>query len=629
VSSPTALHRTKLAAAVLVVAAAFAAYLPGLPGDFVYDDHRLIVQNDGLKRPFDPARALLRDYYASDFDRMGLGYYRPVAVLSVELDYRRGGGASLPFHLTNAALHASASLLVFLLGLTLFEGGVGASAAAALLFAVHPAHAESVAFISGRVDPLMAVFALAAVLLHLGAGRARHPWWWRSGAGLAWLVALLSKEMAVTVPVLVVLLETAREGWPRPEQRAERAARYAPYAVAAALYVAMRWIGLGRLLGASTGSLAPSLLRPFVVLGSYLTWLVAPPPRLHLEPPPVTGIVAVGAALAVPLAVVAGIVLWRRGRKVEAALVGWCLVSLLPVAQLRPIETTLSERFLYLPSAGTALLIAPLMVDGRLWGPRRPEVSRRCNTAESTFLEKSTISRPPWAWRAVPAAVLVVLGAYYAGVLLYRVPLWRNELALWSVKAAEEPSSLKAQLNLAYVHVRQGRRDEALAAFERARKLGMDPAVLDGEIAGLLGSSTPEERIATLRRTIEHSPGDGSLRSNLGFFLLQHGDLAASAEAFAKAVELTPARAEAWLGLAMTRLRLRDLAGAEEAARRAAALNPELGMARALLAECELRLGRPCEALRLAKDVVLEDPAERQGLERILGAAEAACSGAN
>ncbi len=591
--------RTRLAAAAIIAAAAFAVYLPGLPGDFVYDDGRLIVQNDGLKRPFDPGRALLRDYYASDLDRMGLGYYRPLAILSVELDYRRGGGASLPFHLTNAALNAGASLLVFLLGLVLFEGALGASAAAALLFAVHPAHAESVAFISGRVDPLMAVFALAAVVLHLRAERTRRPWAWRAGAGLAWLAALLSKEMAVTVPVLVVLLESAREGWPRPGERAARAARYAPYVASAAVYATMRSLGLGRLLGAADASLAPSLLRPFVVLGSYLAWLVAPPPRLHLEPPPVEGIAAAAAVLAVAGAAGASVLLWRHGRKIEAALVGWCAVSLLPVAQLRPIETTLSERFLYLPSAGAVLLIAALALHS---GGRTR--------------------------RALGAAALAILGAYYAGVLLYRVPLWRNELALWSAKAAEEPSSLKAELNLAHVYVRLGRRDDAMSSFERARKLGMDPALIDGEIASLLGAATPEGRIATLRRSIEHSPGDGALRSNLGFVLLERGDVAAAAEAFAKAVELTPARAEAWLGLAMTRLRSKDVEGAEEAARRAAALNPDLGLAAALVAECELRLGRPCEALRLAGQVVLDDPRERAGLERVRAAAETACRAA-
>jgi tetratricopeptide (TPR) repeat protein len=588
--------RAKLAAAILTAAVAVVVYLPGLPGEFVYDDGRLIVQNDGLKRPFDPRRALLRDYYASDFDRMGLGYYRPVAVLSVELDYRRGGGAALPFHLSNAAVHAGASLLVLALGLVLFEGAVGASAAGALLFALHPAHSESVAFISGRVDPLMALFGLAAIVLHLRGARSARPWRWRAGAGLAWLLALLSKEMAASVPLLVLLLEIAREGWPRRDGLGGRAARYVPYLGASAVYAAMRLAGLGRLLGAADTSTAPSILRPFVVLGSYLAWLVVPPWGFHLEPPPVEGAKAALAVLALAGALAGAVLLWRAGRRLEGALAGWCLVSLLPVAQLWPIETTLSERFLYLPSAGVTLLLAALLLRG----------DKRMR-------------------RAAGAAALALLGAYYAGLLLHRVPLWRNELALWTAKAAEEPTSLKAQLNLAHVYLRLGCRDESLASFERAKTLDIDPALVDAEMASLLGGGTLEERIETLRRSVAHTPRDGALRSNLGFLLLQQGDIAAAGEAFEKAVEVSSARAEAWLGLAMVGLRSNRIEAAGEAARRAAELDPDLGIAKAIRAECELRLGRPCEALRLAENVVLDDPSERAALERIRASASAAC----
>ena len=96
-----------IAAGAALAVLAVVVHLPGLPGDFVYDDHRLIVRNDGLRRPFDPARAFLRDYYASDLDRGGLGYYRPVALLSNEADFRRGGGRPAAFHATNLAVHMS------------------------------------------------------------------------------------------------------------------------------------------------------------------------------------------------------------------------------------------------------------------------------------------------------------------------------------------------------------------------------------------------------------------------------------------------------------------------------------------------------------------------------------------
>lgn len=583
------------AVAVLVVAAAVAPYLPGLPGEFVYDDGRLIEENDGLRRPFHPGRAFLRDYYASDLDRMGLGYYRPLAVLSNEMDFRRGGGGASAFHATNLVLHAACSLLVLALGTAVL--GAGPAAAAALLFAVHPAHAESVAFISGRVDPLATLFVLAALLLHLRGNRSQRSAPWRAAAGAAWLAALLSKEMGVTAPALAFLLESAIEGLPARGAWRERARRYVPYAVALAAYLVLRAVGLGGLLGPTPPGTEFSAGRPFVVLGSYLAWLVLPPPGLHLEPEPAVGAGAALAALALGATVAGAIVLAWKGARREAALAAWCVVSLLPVAQLRPIETALSERFLYLPSAGAALLLASLAF--------RP-TSRRL--------------------RAAALAALALLGAAYVAILVPRSVAWRSAISLWTEKGEEDPGSIKAWLNLGRAHARAGNREEARAAYERAKGLGVDAEMVEGEIASLLGSDDPDQRIRAVRAALARTPGDGALWHNLGFFLLERGEAREALAAFAEAGRLVPGRPETWLGAAMANLRLGDAAAAREDAARALRLKPDLGLARGLLAECELRAGNPCEAARLVEGLELDEPLEREQLARVAERARAGCA---
>ena len=579
-----------------MLCAAAVPYVPGLPGQFVYDDHRLIVENDGLRRPFDLRRAILRDYYASDLDRKGLGYYRPLAILSNELDSRRGGGAPRAFHVTNIALHAASSLLVLVLGLRLFHGAVPWACGAAVLFAVHPAHAESVAFISGRVDPLATLWALASIVLHLHANRAARPWPWRAAAAVAWLGALLCKEMAVTVPVLTLAVECAEEGLPSRRTLRPRIARYVAYAPTLAAYLGMRFAALGAHLPEGAAEASVSLFRPIVVAGSHLVWTFLPPPGLHLEPPPFEGALAAGATLVVVAAAAGVAVAWIRGLRLQAALLAWCLVSLLPVVQLRPLETVLSERFLYLPTVGAVLLT----------------VSLAQRTARSPARRGLVVG-------------LVVLGATYTAILVPRAWMWRDEVRLWSAKAREEPASIKAHLNLAEAFARRGWSDAARVECERAVALGFDETAARGHLAGLLAEGTLEERVGTVREALSKAPGDGALWNNLGFLLLQSGRGREAVAAFTTAVSITPARGEAWLGLARARASQGDGFGAREAARHASLLNPSLGLARLIWAVGELGEGRPCEALRLTAGLELEEPEEVAWLGRLRTAAGEQC----
>lgn len=580
----------------LAMSLAALVYLPGLPGDFVYDDYRLIVDNDGLKRPFDPSRAFLRDYYASDVDATALGYYRPIAILSNEWDYRIAGGRSLPFHATNIAVHVLATALVFALARLLAKGSALAATSAGVLFALHPSHAESVAFISGRVDPLAGAFVLAVVTCHLIADRSDRPWRWRAAAAGAWLGGLLSKEMAVTAPLLAFVVESGVDGWPSSWRAwAERARRFLLYVPVALLYLALRTAALHGLLAPPTGG-AASLSQPIVALGTYLRWLVLPPWGLDLEPAPEGGR---WLALAIASIVVTAAGLWglaRRALRVELAAGAAAIVALAPVLQLRTIETALSERFLYLPSAFAMIVIGLL------------------------------VARPTGSTRRAAIGAVVLLAAVYAAVLAPRALAWRDEVALWTAKDREDGGSLKARLNLGRAFHRRGDDAAARRAYESAIALapGVEP-VVRGEMSSVLSSASQGDRVDDLRRAIAASPLDGSLWANLGFLEFERGDLAGATSAFDRAIDLSPLRADAWLGAALAKLRAGDAAGAETAAARAMTLNPALSLAAAIRAECLFRLGRPCESKALAAGLQLDDPQQQAALVRLRAAAQAAC----
>ena len=591
--------RARLASALLFCAfLAVAVYVPGLPGEFVYDDHRLIADNDGLKRPFDPSRAFLRDYYASDLDRTGLGYYRPIAILSNELDYRLGGGGALLFHLTNLLLHVAATCCVFALARRLAPSGVVAPVVAASLFALHPAHAESVAFISGRVDPLATVFVLAAILLHLRANDSSRPWPWRVAAAGAWLCGLLSKEMAVTAPVLAAVLEAGTEGLPSRRDLKARALRYVPYLTVAGIYLAARVTALGHLLAPSPEGGTLSVAKPLVALGTYLRWLVLPPFGLNLEPEPAGGSWAMLAGLGILAALFALLYFWRRGFKVELATASAAGLALLPVLQLKPLETALSERFLYLPSAFAMTLLGLL--------------AARSRSARG---------------RAATIAAVILFGGLYVAILVPRSRLWRDEVRLWTAKDGEDGGSLKARLNLGRAHHRRGDDVAARAAYDGAIALapGLAPQIR-AEMSTLAGDGAAGDPADDVRRALTASPGDGSLWGNLGFLLFERGDMAGAATAFERATELSPGRATGWLGAGLVKLRQGDFPGAEADAARAVELDPALGLARAIQGECLLRRGRACEALAAIEGLRLEDSGQRAALDRIRTASELACS---
>jgi hypothetical protein len=193
----------------IVAIAALAVHGASLAFDFTYlDDRDLIVDDHAfLSQPASLIHAFGRAYMHV-VDR-GHAYYRPLVTVSYALDAEWSGVRPLGYHATNVALHAIACIL-FLALLRRFSLPPVVAIGAALLFAVHPSLAAAVAWIPGRNDSLLAVFALAAWLAFLrdrerpsGAARALHF--------VFWGLALLTKETAVVLPIVwmagVALLE--------------------------------------------------------------------------------------------------------------------------------------------------------------------------------------------------------------------------------------------------------------------------------------------------------------------------------------------------------------------------------------------------------------------------------------
>jgi Flp pilus assembly protein TadD len=199
------------------------AFWPALQGDFNWDDDINLVANLRF-RGFDASQ--IRWMFTNTL----MGHYMPFTWLTFALDHVLGRMDPWGYHVASLLLHAANAVLVYLVARRLLtvalettvDTRVGA-ALAALLFALHPQRVESVAWISDRATLLCGTFYLLAVLAYLravGVPDGRRRTWWGAASLVAFAAALLSKGMAMTLPITLLILDTYplrrwRAGWPR------------------------------------------------------------------------------------------------------------------------------------------------------------------------------------------------------------------------------------------------------------------------------------------------------------------------------------------------------------------------------------------------------------------------------
>ena len=548
---------------------AIAVFAPTLGYRLVWDDPKLL----GVLQERLLGGGLLA-VLGADFrldPAVPLGFYRPVTMLSLWLDRALGGGAAWPFHLTNVLLNALASALLFRL-LRRLGVETGPALAGAALFAVHPVHVESVAFVSGRTDLLATVFTLGATILWLrdrAAERSGGPWTIGAASAL-FALACLSKEVAFVLPLVLVawdaLLPAASSAWCARGRFAWLAGLGT--ALLAVLFLRGAVAGVPLLgAGAGTGAAVPlgeRLAAAPAVLLSALQLLVLPWPLSPYHTPDQIrfGALAIAAAA---LVVVAWCLLagrrWQRAGLLSAA---WTVLFLLPSAGIAAhAGAPLAERFLYLPSAGLPMLA--LAAAGHAFHARR-----------------------------AVAALLGVAALAGAALSAGESRIWRDEEALYAALVARSPRYADGFVGLAHVREGQGRFDEAAALLDRA--IALDPMLEGAHMKlGLVRGRQArwDESIASFRRALELRPDYPEALANLGYtFLLMRRPLDAIPP-LERAVALRPGFAAAWTSLGRARGVTGDPSGAAQAFERAIALAPGDPEARLGLVFARVREGRP------------------------------------
>ena len=407
----------------LLLGFAAAAWWNAFGGAFVYDD--LNILNAALAENAREAVAQVA------------GGIRPFVKLTFLVDRWLWDEAAAGYHLAGVALHLGCVLLVYAIVARLDGERRTTAFWTALAFLVHPLATESVTYVSGRATVAMAFFYLAAVHLYL---RERHAW-----ALAAFVLALACKELAITLPVALLLLDGGRftrrqlAFWGVLAAWLAAAALHPRYAFLLAESLAVRPIADN--LAAQANALA------------YALTLFADPSRLSLvhgldaatsfaDPRTLRSIAVLGALAAIVMA---------KGDRLERIGIAWFFLQLLPAHSVLPRYELLSERNLYLAAPGLFLVMASL---GCRLSARLPAAGQRL------------------AMAAAFVAIAALAAATHARNALYADPV-----ALWSDAVAKAPASAVARVNLGYVRYERGDLDGAIADFRAALALDRDNPV--------------------------------------------------------------------------------------------------------------------------------------------------------
>jgi tetratricopeptide (TPR) repeat protein len=508
-----------------------------------FDDNRYVTENPFVQRGLSWANV------AWAFSTLTASNWHPLTWLSHMLDVQLFGLDAGAHHLVNVALHAANAVVLFLV-LARMTLAPGRSAVVAALFAVHPTHVESVAWVAERKDLLSSLLGLLALAAY--ARYVRRPALGRYALVVAAFAAsLLAKPMWVTLPFLLLLLDA----WPLGRWRSVGARRLVleklPLLALSAASSAVTVVAQDR-GGAITGLDLPVSLRLGNAAVSYVRYAAKtfwPHPLSIYYPHPgseLSPLLAIAAAL-VCVGVTASTVAWAR--RAPWAAVGWCwfLGTLVPVIGLvQAGGQAMADRYTYLPTIG--LLLAAV------WSAER--VAARFSAT------------------LAGVAVAAMLTLALAGVTLSYLELWANHVGL----------------------------------FQHALEVGGESGVVHGVLSeGLRHEGRVAEALEQARTAVQFDPRSARHRINLGNMYREAGRLTEAREQLEQAVSLDPRHPGAWTNLGLVEQDARAYVDAERAFFQVTRLTPGDAQAWSRLGGLRARTFRPLEAIEAFREAVRLD----------------------
>jgi len=443
---------------LFVIFSSLAIYINSLSGDFIWDDIEQIVDNPVIKDIGN-----IPSFFTSDLWRLisnptiGSYYYRPFFLLSLAVDYNLWELNPFGYHITNLVLHTLASFLIYQIGRRLFLKSTPAFLGS-MLFAVHPVHVESIAWISGRTDPMAAVFFLLSFYFYI---------LFRDGKGfimlilslVAYFFSLLSKEIGITLPLLLLVYELSFKPPLAISLKLSKVIHsnkirllqiIGIYLVISFMYLYIRAAVLGEAIGEFSASppIEKRIYTSFGVILDYLRIMVLPVNLKLLYDVPLRESIfdwqVIFSLLLLAAVFIATLLTYRKDKMVFFAAV-WFFITILPVSNIVPLRPTMmAERYLYIPSVGICLLGGLILY---------------------RVYQAGSLLSPHL--KVLMFLIFIILSA----MTFQRNKLWKDEATYFTKMVEDAPQNTYAHHNLGDAYRKTGNVDKAIKEWEMAIQL--------------------------------------------------------------------------------------------------------------------------------------------------------------
>lgn len=586
--APQTWYRSPFFLGVILVLATVLVYSNTFHGKFLYDDYIDILDNPSIRHLWP-----LRDVLSTTSGGTRHLLNRPIPNLTFAVNYAMGGLNTFSYHLTNLIIHTCAGLSLFgivrrtLLNPTLRgrydQAATTLATLIALFWILHPLQTESVSYMTQRYESLMgafSLFSLYAAIRSTESGRSRS-WTWL--APLSCLLALGSKEVAVSLPLLILLYDRTfvagsfRAAW------IQRRPLYLGLSLSWVCFAFLQLQTGGRAQWAGFGLETPwwryALSQPGVIL-HYLRLTFWPHPLLLDYVWPVSrtwvqilpGVLVVGSLL---LATIHS--LFRR--PCLGFLGAWFFLFLAPTSSVMPILDLAVEHRMYLPLA--PLIVGIVLLGYTLW--HGLQVSSRV---------------PHRVVRLGTVVVVSTITASLGAATFLRNEDYRSPLDIWQDAVAQVPWNPRAHLNYAHALNEAGFQAAAIEHYRTTIALApFDPKAYNN-LGVLLGAQNRiQESLELLRKAILLNPSEPNYYINLGVTLMRKGSIDNGMICFRRALELNPNLASGYNNLGQAMHSKREPLKAIDYFRKAITLQPEDSLFHSNLGYALLDVGRTDQAL--------------------------------